>query len=217
MSQDDPTGDRQRNPIAEIHSGLKWWHMLLIYPTALGVFLDFATTNIDRVMSWQSGISGYQTEIGKRITRFYLKNQIENCQQRSGEYSEQHKFQQIFCPSGDALVYLEGPNNEGVAHPILYEDMIAALQVTQSSGLFGTKANAATTLGMSQPAVLSDAWPDQINLAQFDRHVICVAANNGRYIQQKVRLNGQCFVERLDTRTGTVVNRYAAACSGGCS
>lgn len=213
MSHDDPAGDRHRHPISEIHHGLKWWQMLLIYPAALGVLLDFANTNVDRIMSARSGLTDYQVEVGKRITKFYLKNRIDECAQRSGEYSAHHKFQQIFCPSGDAMIYIEGPDNEGVAHPILYEDMIAALQVTRAGKSSLGAAHAATIDDTALPA----SRPMLTHLTQFDRQILCVAPGSGRYIQQKVRLNGQCFVERLDTVTGTVVNRYAAACSGGCS
>lgn len=185
---------KSRNP--------KWFQLLLMYPALLIAIIGAIPQYSNWIIALMWGIPSDSLAVAKEQIRLWGVN--FECSKK-GELEmipipKNYKIGALVCPSGDVLVKMEPPTGENPSYR-----WIGLNTFLDTNNRFGPKEAKAQTVFFDKATAI----------AQSERVLCQKRHSDGNIVRVIMDSNGKCWKERINPRTGRVIERVQVSC--GCS
>ena len=206
----------------------RFWQWLVIYPSLAIAVLTAVPEWINAGTAFMNGLKPSQMAEADTQSKFWSRNL--KCTESVFEWVENPqnvKVDGTICPTGDIMVRIEVPNQDGhykgsirgiLIDDILKQTQISSLLPLQLPSLVST-AHAAVK--PNAPLVQKPSIRTLANrvLAQNSKFAVVVCQkfmSDKRTIKRHVKVSGQCYNEFVDTYTGNIKRRQKTSCQRSC-
>jgi hypothetical protein len=196
----------------------RWWHWLLLYPTAAVALFSAAPQWIDRGLAAWHGTRSDSYLVAERQSELWRKNL--SCSASPFSWYENPRNMRVdatICESGDVFVRVSTPDNRNFFE---WVDVDAVVHGQPGPGVsLIPEAHAATISTPIGPATLTSRLT---GASLFRAHyqptamIVCQRFLDQRRLLRHVRTPAGCFDEIIDTLNGAVIQRTQVPCRNGC-
>lgn len=183
----------------------KWWQWLLIYPTLVVSVASAAPQWVQAYQTYSNNIE--KGTYAEAVEQNMLWQKNSSCATAPYEYyanPEDIKIDATICKSGDIFVRYFAPDKREGVHWVPIDKVV---------GTTGKKtAFALNLIGSAQAA----SFTPKAHQTQQSANVICQRFDDDRYVVRHVSIGGACYDERIDTYSGTIVDRRQTQCRNSC-
>jgi len=196
--QKKPAGGSDAPPAAPSKPSA-WWQWVLVYPTLAVSLAGAIPTANELYRSISAGVPFGESKNAQRQQDLWGKN-MRCIEAPFDGLVNEHNVQvdATICKSGDVLVRFLGPNNNRSYRWVPVERF--ETKIASSFGLFGN-AHAQQPSPLPRP--------------KFET-VVCQWSEGIEIVVRRVRVENECFEERIHTPTGKVVSRRQLSCDSRC-
>lgn len=184
----------------------KWWQWILIYPTLAISVASAAPEWVKTYKAFSLGVSKEQVASTDLQSALWRKN--FDCTQSPYEYFENPakvKVDATICKTGDVLVRYFTPDSRSGEYFVSIRDVV------EKSGNLASVFDASFIATAHAARLTPKAMP-----TQGSANVICQRFDDDRYVVRHVSVDGVCYDERIDTFTGSIVDRRQTSCRSSC-
>ena len=206
----------------------RFWQSLILYPSLAIAVLTAVPEWLNAGAALWKGVKPSQMASVNTQQKFWERNM--KCTQSVFEWVENPqnvKVDGTICPSGDIMVRIEVPNQNGhyrgSIRGILIDDIVRQTQISSLSplpalpSLVGTAhAAVSPTHPLPKPSIRTLANRVLAQNSQFAVVVCQKFMSDKRTMKRHVKVSGQCYDEFVDTFTGNIKRRQKTSCKRGC-
>ena len=198
----------------------RWWHWLLLYPTAAVALFSAAPHWVDRGLAFYNGTRGPSYSAAERQRELWLKNMT--CSQAPFAWYQNPRHVQVdatICDSGDVFIRASTPDNQFHMEWVGLDQIVGAPSGGGASLIPAARAASISSRFGLVPR--SGAWiPDGARLFranyQSNAEIVCQRPLDSRRLYRHVRTPAGCFDEVIDMLNGSVIQRTQVPCRTGC-